>query len=122
MPRPRNPTLMSAWKLYMPAPLTSRVELLLFDPLTRKPKHGERARITAMLWEEYLTKVRGYGTTDDNILIFLPELHNAIYEFQGTRLTYTDLSSLVKEHEARCLLKTPLAKPTGTSTTNHTTN
>jgi len=99
--RPRNPTLMAAWKLYMPATLTARVELLLLDPLTNKAKHGERARITSMLWEQYLAQIAGTsenGTT----LIALPRLPEAIFELEGVKLEYAELVRIVKEaHSVR---------------------
>jgi transcriptional regulator len=90
---------MAAWKLYMPATLTSRVELLLLDPLTQKAKHGERARITTMLWEQYLSQVAGTsenGTT----LIALPRLEDAIFEIEGVKLEYGELVRIVKEAQS----------------------
>lgn len=90
MSRPRNPTLMAAWKLYMPATLTSRVELLLYDPLTKKAKHGERARITAQLWEDYLARLGGHAE-GDIACIPLPQLDNAVFLFEGQRFTYEQL-------------------------------
>lgn len=92
MPRPRNATLMSAWKLYMPAPLTARVELLLHDPLTGKAKHGERARITTLLWEEYLSRISGQAS-DGTLLIPIPSLENAMFDFEGSRFTLSQLRS-----------------------------
>lgn len=99
MPRPRNPTLMSAWKLYMPATLTSRVELLLYDPLTGKAKHGERARITTLLWEEYLSRISGQEA-DGHTIISLPRLEDATFELEGFRVTYRDLLRHLKSKEA----------------------
>lgn len=90
MPRPRNATLSAAWKLYMPAPLTARVELLLRDPMTNKPKHGERARLTAVLWEDYLRRISGYGVGDKTV-IPLPELDDAVYLFAGVEFTLEQL-------------------------------
>lgn len=92
MPRPRNPTLMAAWKLYMPAPLTARVEMLLLDPSTNKPRHGERARLTGLLWEEYLARMSG-SAIGDQVIIPLPQLPHAIYEFEGVRFSYNELRS-----------------------------
>lgn len=91
MSRPRNPTLMSSWKLYVPAPLAARVELLLFDPATGKARHGERARITVELWEEYLSRLNGTAK-GDQLLIPLPHLPNAIYLFGEQRFTFEELS------------------------------
>lgn len=96
MSRPRNPTLMAAWKLYMPATLTSRVELLLYDPLIGKAKHGERARITIQLWEEYLSKVSG-SSSDNETTITLPQLPEAIFELDGIKIAYPELVRIVKE-------------------------
>lgn len=79
----------------MPAPLTARVELLLRDPLTNKPKHGERARITIQLWEEYLAKFQPYEQ-DGKTIIPLPELDEALYEFQGVRLSFAEIASLIR--------------------------
>jgi hypothetical protein len=91
---------MSAWKLYMPATLTSRVELLLFDPLTKRAKHGERARITTQLWEEYLERVRGIAEGERQV-ISLPRLEDVIYEFEGHRFSYSELLAILKEHHDR---------------------
>lgn len=84
----------------MPATLTSRVELLLFDPLTNKPKHGERARITTQLWEEYLERIKGVDAVDGKLLT-IPRLEDATYEFEGFTLSYTDLLSIIKAHYDR---------------------
>lgn len=79
----------------MPATLTARVELLLHDPLTQKAKHGERARITTQLWEDYLARVSGVSNEGQTV-ITLPRLEDALFELEGFKLTYTQLLEAFK--------------------------
>lgn len=54
MPRPTNPDLMKDWKIPLPATLAGAVEFELFDPLTKKPRYGERSKLIAFLLAEWL--------------------------------------------------------------------
>lgn len=57
--RPRNPELRADVKLSMPASLVAEVDLLLVDPLTKKPKYGARSKLTAALWQNWLAHMKG---------------------------------------------------------------
>lgn len=54
MARPRNPELRANYKLSIPAPLAAEVDLLLIDPITRKPKYGARSKLIAALLRNWL--------------------------------------------------------------------
>ena len=49
MPRNRNPVRPQEWKICIPADLSARVDLLLWDPVLNKPKYGSRAAIITQL-------------------------------------------------------------------------
>ena len=42
------------WKVSIPTSVAARIELLLSDALTGKPKHGARARLITTLLTEWL--------------------------------------------------------------------
>lgn len=57
--KPRKPYLRVDWKLSLPAHLAGRVDLLLVDPLTGKPKYGARSRLSEQLYEHWLAIIEG---------------------------------------------------------------
>lgn len=59
MPRPRSPYLRADYKLSLPAPLCAEVDLLLEDPLTKKPKYGARSKLIEALLREWLSRQKG---------------------------------------------------------------
>lgn len=54
MPRKCSPDLMKDWKIPLPATLAGSVEFELLDPLTGKPRYGERSRLVAALLQNWL--------------------------------------------------------------------
>lgn len=58
MPRPRNPYLRADWKICLPAPLAAEIDLMLEDPLTRKPKYGARSKLIEQLLSQWSASVR----------------------------------------------------------------
>ena len=48
--RPLNPYLRAEWKLSLHAATAAEVDLMLEDPLTRKPKYGARSKLVESLW------------------------------------------------------------------------
>lgn len=46
------------WKLRIPSSVASAISDLILDPLTGKPAHGERSKLTEKLYRDYL-KSRG---------------------------------------------------------------
>lgn len=54
MPRKPNPDLSKPWKVVLPATLAGSVEFELLDPVTKKPRYGERSRLIAALLNEWL--------------------------------------------------------------------
>lgn len=58
MPRPRNPYLRADWKICLPAPLAAEIDLMLEDPLTRKPKYGARSKLIESLLSEWIERGR----------------------------------------------------------------
>jgi len=56
--RPRLMYLRANWKLSLPAGLAAEVDLLLEDPLSRKPRYGARSRLVEALLREYLARAR----------------------------------------------------------------
>lgn len=54
MARPFNPDLTKNWKVCLPAPLAARVELALFNPVTKKPAYGDRGKVIAEALEIWL--------------------------------------------------------------------
>lgn len=69
MPRPVNPDLMIDWKVPLPATLAGSVEARLMNPVTGKPRYGERSKLIAFLLAEWLaamgTKVEVDPPSDD---------------------------------------------------------
>lgn len=57
--KPRKPYLRADWKLSLPAELAARVDLVLEDPLTRKPKYAARARLVEGLLRNWLAQNTG---------------------------------------------------------------
>jgi hypothetical protein len=53
MPRKANPDLTVDWKIPLPATLAGTVEFLLLDPVTNKPRYGERSRLVAALLADW---------------------------------------------------------------------
>lgn len=56
MPRPLNPDLSKDWKVCLPATLAGAVEFELLDPISKKPRYGERSKLIAALLSEWLAK------------------------------------------------------------------
>lgn len=56
MPRPFNPDLTKDWKICLPATLAGSVEFELLDPITKRPRYGERSKLIAALLSEWLAK------------------------------------------------------------------
>jgi hypothetical protein len=44
------------WKVLIPATLAGRIEFYFLDPITGKPKYGDRGRLITQLLEEWLAK------------------------------------------------------------------
>lgn len=59
MSRPRSPYLRADTKLSLPAAITAEIDLVLEDPLTRKPRYGARSKLVVALFEIWLAHVRG---------------------------------------------------------------
>lgn len=54
-PEGTEPTV--EWKLRLPASLVAQVELLLMDPMKRKPRYGERSVLVSNLLRRHLQDV-----------------------------------------------------------------
>lgn len=54
--RPRNRVPTVPWRVYIPADLAAKVELLINDPLRDKAKYGERGQLIEGLLREWLEK------------------------------------------------------------------
>ncbi len=54
MPRACNPDLMKDWKIPLPATLAGSVEFELMDPITKKPRYGERSKLVGYLLAQWL--------------------------------------------------------------------
>src|SRR5688572_527189 len=54
MPRPVNPDLTVDWKIPLPATIAGSVEHELMNPVTGKPRYGERAKLVAYLLAGWL--------------------------------------------------------------------
>lgn len=65
MPRKMNPDLMIDWKVVLPAHIAGAVEFELMDPITKKPRYGERSRLIAQLLADWLIP-RGRSIPVDN--------------------------------------------------------
>ena len=59
MARPRNAHLRTTMKLSLPAPTVARLDLLLEDSLTHKPRYGARAHLIDALIRRYLAELDG---------------------------------------------------------------
>lgn len=60
--RPRLEQLRSDWKLSIDATCAARVDLLLAEPLTGKPKYGARSKLVQALLEGWLNQLEGKGS------------------------------------------------------------
>jgi len=98
LPRPRNPDLRTNWKLSMPAPIAARVDLLLLDPLTGKPKYAERSRITAALWEQYLAQLSPSADTAnaDTVKLLLPKTDHVLFCIGDRLYSYEQLANALE--------------------------
>ena len=63
MSRPRSPFLRADYKISLPAAVCAEVDLLLLDPITRKPKYGARSKLIEGLLREWLAKQKGKTIT-----------------------------------------------------------
>jgi len=59
MPRHTSPDLRIDWKISLSATLGGAVEHEIMDPLTGKPRYGERSKLIGALLAEWLLKHRG---------------------------------------------------------------
>ena len=53
MPRDNSGELRVEWKISLPATLAARVEMLMLDPATSKPKYGVRSALVTQLLEAW---------------------------------------------------------------------
>lgn len=83
----------------MPATLTARVDLLLRNPLTNKPAYGERSRITATMWEDYLARLSGQED-GGGVVLPLPNIPAVRFNIDGRLVTYDEIASAIKEAKA----------------------
>jgi hypothetical protein len=56
MPRSANPDLMIDWKVPLPATLAGSVEHELMNPITGKPRYGERSKLISYLLADWLSR------------------------------------------------------------------
>ena len=56
MPRKGYDTVV--WEIVLPATLAAEAELILLDPITAKPKHGERSKIVESLMREWVSSMK----------------------------------------------------------------
>jgi len=56
MPRRCSPDLTKDWKIVLPATLAGSVEFELLDPLSGKPRYGERSRLISQLLSNWLAE------------------------------------------------------------------
>jgi hypothetical protein len=75
--KPRKPYLRADWKLSLPAELAARIDLMLEDPLTRKPKYAARARLAEALFRRWIAESTGEDTPSVPSLADLREGSNA---------------------------------------------
>ena len=54
MPRRVSPDLNINWKICLPAHIAGAVEHEIMDPLTKKPRYGERSKLIAVMLAEWL--------------------------------------------------------------------
>lgn len=59
MPRACNPNLMKDWKIPLDATLAGAVEFRLMDPVTKKPRYGERSKLISWLLAGWLSEMHG---------------------------------------------------------------
>lgn len=75
--KPRKPYLRADWKLSLPAELAARIDLMLEDPLTRKPKYAARARLAEALFRRWIAESTGEDVPSVPTLSDLREGSNA---------------------------------------------
>lgn len=75
--KPRKPYIRADWKLSLPAELASRIDLMLEDPLTRKPKYAARARLVEGLLRKWIAEQSGEPIVEPPTLAELRESSNA---------------------------------------------
>lgn len=54
MPRQCNPDLTIDWKVVLPATIAGAVEHELLNPITKKPRYGERSKLITQLLADWL--------------------------------------------------------------------
>lgn len=59
MPRPRNVEESVVWKIYIPLSIARRVEQILYDPYTKKPKNGARQLIVIKALTQFIQDYDG---------------------------------------------------------------
>lgn len=57
--RPRLPYLRADMKISLPAVIAAEMDLLLEDPVLRKPKYGARSKLIECLLQRWLAEVKG---------------------------------------------------------------
>lgn len=99
MSKPRSTAILTEWKLSIPASLASRVDLLLLNPLTNKPRYGERSKITALFWETYLSQMSAREAPNGTMILPLPNIPEALFVINGKSFTFDELASAVNAEE-----------------------
>lgn len=102
MARPRSPLEPEAWKLYIPAALKAKMDLILRDPRTGKPKYAERSRIVTQLLETWLDTLtpRVEGALAETTIVVLPIADHVQYTIGKYRISSQQLSHLAETHLA----------------------
>lgn len=59
MPRHASPDLRKDWKISLPATLAGAAEYQLFDPVTKKPRYGQRSKLIARLLARWIADCKG---------------------------------------------------------------
>lgn len=57
--RPRSPFPYVTWKLHIDAALAAEVEMLLWDPVMKKPKYGDRKELIESLLRPWVAAQKG---------------------------------------------------------------
>jgi hypothetical protein len=60
--KPRKPYIRAEWKVSLKARLAGEIDLMLENPLTRKPQYGARARLIEALLDRWLAEQKGDPT------------------------------------------------------------
>lgn len=72
----RSAELMKDWKIPVPAELAGKIEMVLTDPLTRKPKYGARVKLIEGLLKNWLDQIAGTPEPQRHPIPSLDELRS----------------------------------------------